>query len=131
MINFMKTVFMRHPIIRYLSVGGFNTLMSLAIYYSLLKLGLNYLLASAITNIFGVLEGFLLNAIIVFKHKVILSSLLKYSSVYVISFILNLILMYIWVDCLFVSKLIAPILTLAIITILNYFLVKRFVFIRV
>ena len=128
MFNFLHRIFSKYPGVRYLCIGGFNTLMSLLVYYFLLLLHFNYLYASAITNVFGILEGFYLNSLIVFKHKAKLSGLLKYTSVYAISFILNLVLMYFWVDCLHISKFLAPIITIIILTVINYFLVKKFVF---
>jgi putative flippase GtrA len=116
MLKLSLNIFNRYPILRYLFVGGFNTIMSLLVYYILVYFGANYLLATAITSIFGVIEGFILNSLIVFKHKVRWSGLLKYGLVYGLSFVLSLGIMFILVD------------TLAI-TIINYCLIKRFVFV--
>lgn len=128
MIKFALNIFNKHQAIRYLFAGGLNTVISLLLYYGLLKLHVNYLVATSIANVFGVIEGFLLNAILVFKHKVKLSGLIKYSSVYGISFVNNLAIMYVFVELLYVSKWLAPIPTTIICTLLNYWMVKRFVF---
>lgn len=128
MLTYTFNLFERYPILRYLFIGGFNTLMSLLVYYALIYFNINYLLASAVTNIFGVVEGFVLNSLIVFRHKIKWSGLFKYSSVYGLSFIISLLLMYILVDTSHVSKFIAPIINTGVITVINYYLVKRFVF---
>lgn len=104
--------------------------MSLLVYYSLLLIHINYLLATSITNIFGIIEGFLLNSYIVFGHKPKFSGLMKYSTVYAVSFVLNFGIMYVFVDLIHMSPFWAPYPTIAIQTLLNYFLIKRFVFIK-
>lgn len=128
MINKLIQIFNKHHILRYLVIGGFNTCACLLVYYILLQLNVHYLVASSITNVFGVLEGYILNSILVFKNKVKFTGLLRYSTVYTIGFINNLILMYIFVDIANLGKFIAQVLTIAIATILNYWMVKRFVF---
>ncbi|MEN9945691.1 MAG: GtrA-like protein [Pseudomonadota bacterium] len=50
---------------RYLIVGGSNTLLSLALYYVMLKLGVNYLLANTICFIIGFVVSYSLNTLIV------------------------------------------------------------------
>ena len=104
--------------------------MSLLVYYGLLLVHINYLLATSITNIFGIIEGFLLNSYIVFGHKPKFSGLMKYSTVYAVSFVLNFGIMYVFVDLIHMSPFWAPYPTIAIQTLLNYFLIKRFVFIK-
>ncbi len=128
MINYMRSLFDRHHVLRYLIMGGFNTLVCLAVYYGLLKLRVNYLVDTSITNIVGVLEGFMLNALFVFRQKIVFSGLFKYSAVYGIGFINNLALMYIFVDLLHVSAWIAPLPTIIICTVINYWMVRHFVF---
>jgi putative flippase GtrA len=128
MINFISNQFKKHPAIRFLFIGGFNTMLCLIVYYLLLKLNLHYLVASSITNIFGILNGFLLNSILVFKHRAKLSRLLRYLFVYAISFLLNIFIMYVFVGVLYLPKFISQIITIAILAIFNYQLIKRVVF---
>ena len=119
---------LKKPFIIYLFTGGLNTLISLGIYSLMLKLGVNYLLSSSVTYVFGIIEGYILSSLFVFKHKIKLFGLIKYSGVYGISFILNFILIYLTVSFLGMNKIIAQIIVTAILTILNYTLIKILVF---
>ena len=79
-------------------------------------------------NVFGVIEGFLLNSYIVFGQKPKFSTLFKYSTIYAISFVLNLIIMNILVGFMGVSKYLALYPAIVLVTIINYFLIKKFLF---
>ncbi|MCC2644754.1 MAG: hypothetical protein K0R94_532 [Burkholderiales bacterium] len=112
----------------FLFIGGFNTVMGLILYSFLLYLGLHYLLASTATFIFGVLEGYILNSILVFKEKPQFKSLLRFTLVYFISLALNLFMMYVFVDMLHTDKLLAQIITCFILAGVNFYLIKMFVY---
>jgi putative flippase GtrA len=127
-MNKILNLFSRNKFIGYLLVGSFNTVMGFIIYAVLLRLELHYLLASAATFVFGVLEGYALNSFLVFKEKPRFQSLFKFVLVYCISLTLNLIMMYILVDFLHVGKLTAQVITCAVLAIVNYYLIKIFVY---
>ena len=113
----------------FLFIGGFNTLVCMLVFWLFSdKLKFNYLLSSGIMNIFGIIEGYILNAKFLYKTKLKFKELLKYFNVYAIAFILNLLLMYLFVSILGVQKICAQILTTGILTLLNYQIVKLFVF---
>ena len=114
--------------IKFLAIGSFNTLLCLLLFKWLLSFNINYLLASAIMNLFGILEGYILNAKLLYKTNLVLHELLKYFNVYAVAFTVNLLLMYALVSWLDLPKFSAQILTTAILTIINYQLVKLFVF---
>ena len=124
----LSKIFIKYPLVRYLFVGGLNTVISILLYNILLFFKMNYLLATAITNVFGVIEGFLLNSYIVFGQKPKFSTLFKYSTIYAISFVLNLIIMNILVGFMGVSKYLALYPAIVLVTIINYFLIKKFLF---
>ena len=71
-----------HRIIIYLLIGGANTLINLLIFYIFLQFGINYLIANVFCFIIGVLLGYILNTLIVFKNKLHFAALLRYSTVY-------------------------------------------------
>lgn len=121
-------MYRKNPFFIYLFTGGLNTLISLLVYSLMLKLGVNYLLSSSVTYVFGIIEGYIFSSVFVFKHKIRLSGLIKYSGVYGISFILNFILIYLTVSFLGMNKIIAQVIVTAILTILNYTLIKVLVF---
>ena len=79
-------------------------------------------------NIFGIIEGYILNAKLLYKLKLRFRELFKYFNVYAIAFILNLVFMFCFVSFWNMPKLPAQILTTGILTILNYQLIKLFVF---
>lgn len=108
-------------------VGLSNTFISLAIYYVLIYLNINYILANTIGFIISVLNSYYWNNKFVFKKSQSgnLKPLLKTFMSYGATFILSTILLFIMVDYLNISKLIAPILNLVITIPLN-FLLNRF-----
>lgn len=112
----------------YLFTGGMNTVISLLLFALMIRVGINYLLASCITYVFGIIEGYIFSALWVFKHKIKFSGLFKYSGVYAIAFVINLVLMYLAVEVLLLHKILAQIIVTGILTIANYQLVKIFVF---
>jgi|SRR6185437_10329414 len=114
--------------IGFLFVGSFNTVMALVVYAVLLWTGLHYLLASAATFVFGVLEGYTLNSFLVFKEKPRFKSLLRFALVYCISLALNLLMMYVLVEWLHTGKLIAQIITCVVLAGINFYLIKVFVY---
>jgi putative flippase GtrA len=117
-------------IIKYLMVGGTNTLISIVLYYLLLKIGVFYLLANTICFIIGVILGYSLNSMFVFNAKINFRGLKKYIFVYSASLGLNLLFLSFLVTILNFDKMLAQIITIAIVTIVNYLIIKRFVFHR-
>ena len=126
--NLLINIFNRFRGIRFLVIGTTNSVICFFLYAGLLKLHLYYLLASLLTFITGVLFGFMLNSLVVFKHKPHFIKLTKYFGLYCITCILNLSIMYLFVDILSLNKLLAQIFTMGIIAVLNYYLIKIFVF---
>lgn len=114
--------------IKFLLIGGSNTVICMILFWGLNKIGFNYLLSSALMNIFGIIEGYILNAKLLYKTNLKLKELFKYFNVYAVAFVLNLIMMYVFVSCMHIQKLLAQILTTGILTIINYQIVKLFVF---
>ncbi len=127
-MNKILNLLSSNKFVGFLFIGSFNTVMGLVVYAVLLKFGLHYLLASAATFVFGVLEGYALNSFLVFKEKPKFKSLLKFALVYSISLVLNLFLMYVLVDGLHAGKLIAQIITCGVLAVVNFYLIKIFVY---
>lgn len=102
--------------------------MSLCLYWFLVKMGINYIFASSISYVFGVIEGYVLHSIFVFKKTLAIKAFCKYSSVYIVSFFVNIIFLYVLVDIFHINKFVSPVICSAIITIVNYIMIKIFVF---
>lgn len=124
----MKILKPHHKFIHYLFFGGLNTAITFILYALLIKIGVSYLLASSISYIFGIGEGFLFNAWFVFKHKPQLSKLTKYSLVYVVSYVINICLLYVFVRYCHLPKIEAQLIVTLIVTLVNFKLIKSAVF---
>ena len=110
-------------------VGCINTFSSWVFYYPLLFLGLDYRICTTIAYILSSIIGYILNKKWVFKKNVYDSnSVLKYYIVYGSSYIINMAAMYLWVDVLNLSDLIAPVLTLFITVPYNFIFSRLWVF---
>ena len=110
-------------------VGVINTVSSWIFYYSLLFFSVHYIIATTIAYVLSSIIGFTLNKIWVFKSKnKVSSSLIKYIITYGSSYLLNIGLMYTFVDILKISDKIAPILVLFFTIPYNYVFSKIWVF---
>ncbi|MBW9157001.1 GtrA family protein [Clostridium tagluense] len=111
-------------------VGASNTLISFIIYYALVYLNVNYIIANVVGYIISSVWGYILNKKWVFKESTekTSKSVIKYYIVYGSSFFINILCMYIFVDALNISKIIAPILTIAITVSYNFIFNKVWAF---
>lgn len=127
-INFNIPKSLNSRFFKFLVSGGLNTLICLLLYWVLIKFNVNYILASTLMFIFGVVEGYILSAIFVFKHKINLAHLAKYTLVYLSSYAVNIIVLTGLVELIGFSHFMAQVVTSAVVAVLNFFLVKVFVF---
>lgn len=119
-------------------VGVSNTFVHLAIYYILLFLNINYIVANSLGFIISVLNAYFWNNKFVFNKKeeknekdTIKTTLKKLAKVYVsytFTFILSNILIYVWVDLLHISDKIAPIINSIITIPINFLMNKLWAF---
>ena len=110
-------------------VGGVNTLTSLSIYYVLVFINLNYMVATIAGYLGSSIIGYMLNRNWVFRVSInTKNSLIRYYLIYGISFIINISCMYMWIDICHLSEYIAPILTLCVTVPFNYFFSKLWIF---
>ena len=116
--------------VRFCIVGASNTAISLIIYYILIALNINYLIAISAGYILSSITGYFLSKIWVFKkgQSRIANSIFKYYILYGSALILNLICMHLFVQGLNIPNTVAPIITIVITTIYNFFLSKYWVF---
>jgi len=107
-------------------VGIINTLLFFCVYYSLSYFGVHYILANLAGFILGTLNAYYWNIKYVFKAKgYSIRSLFKVYVSYGFTLTLQTGLLYILVDLIVISHLIAPIITL-LITIPTNFLLNKF-----
>jgi putative flippase GtrA len=109
------------------TVGVSNTLIALAVYYTLIFAGLHYLLANIVAFAISVCNAYFWNSRFVFKQesrdgpRMFLKTLASYGS----TALLGTALLFLLVDILLVSQWIAPLVSLCI-TIPTNFLLNKF-----
>lgn len=116
--------------IKYIFFGGLNTLITFGLYVLLIKIEVNYIFASSICYLIGIIEGYILNACFVFASKIKFSGLSKYSLVYVVSYFINILILLCFVSILGEDKILSQAIATVIVTLLNFKLVKWLVFNR-
>ena len=112
-------------------VGISNTLLALAIYYALvLGVGLHYILSNTIAFAISVLNAYYWNSKYVFRqspeNKV--AQMAKVYASYGITFLVSTGLLFLMVDVLGMSEVVAPIINLSITVPLNFMLNKFWAF---
>lgn len=111
-------------------VGVSNTLISLGVYYLLYFMGVNYLIANTMGFIISVLNSYYWNNRYVFKktQKGHLKPLIKTFMSYGLTFILSTGLLFLMVNYLGISKVVAPIIAIIITIPINFFMNKLWAF---
>lgn len=111
-------------------VGCSNTVISLAIYYILLYFNVNYIIANVVGFVVSVLNAYFWNNKYVFKNNNnnTKSKLFKTYLAYGITFILSNTLLYLQVEMLNISEIVAPIICLFVTIPLNFILNKFWTF---
>lgn len=119
---------MHWQFIKFCIVGITNTTISLVAYYLLLKLGVQYLLASTIAYCAGLLNGYIFSSSFVFKQKRNVKQALKFLGVYLSSLLINLLILYVLVDVFGISEFIAQVMVTIFNVFYNYFLNRFWTF---
>lgn len=115
--------------IKFSIVGFSNLFISLAVYYVLIFLSINYQIANTVGFLVATFNSYFWNKLWVFKNnKNKISDIIKFYIVCLLSWLLSTILLYIWIQKLGISDKIAPIVNLFITTPLNYLMNKLWVF---
>ena len=114
--------------IRYILVGGWNTLFSLGLFilvYTWLQGSFHYIAIAVICHIFSVMQSFITFKYFVFKTKGNwLREYIKINITYVGALLCSLLLLYIFCDIYKFDPRIASIINAFIIAFLSYFLHK-------
>lgn len=111
-------------------VGLSNTGLSLAIYYTLISLNVNYIIANVIAFLLSVLNAYYWNNRFVFskKAKGHLKPLIRVYLSYGFTFLLGTVLLFIMVRYMDISKYIAPLINLVITVPINFLVNKLWAF---
>lgn len=107
--------------IRFIFVGGINTIVGYGSYAILLFISVDYILANFLSTIIGVINSYIWNKLFTFKsYRRSLKELFRFILVYAVNYLLNLVLLVICVDHLLIDKYISGIICLFVTTIISY-----------
>ena len=125
MIDLIKTIWSIR-FVRFLFVGGLNTLFSYVIYAILILLNVHYTLATLISTILGIIFNFFTTGSIVFRNRK-LSLMLRFFLVYGFTYLVNILLLSFF-ETKQVDMLIAGAIVTLPVALLSYFLNAKLVF---
>lgn len=118
-------------IINYLIFGGLTTLISIITYALFAKLfHIDYLISNVLSWIISVLFAYITNKIFVFesKSKKNIKEITIFFFFRVVSLIMEMVILYIFVDMLHIDDLVTKIIAQIIVIVANYIFSKVFVF---
>ncbi|NQX60251.1 GtrA family protein [Paenibacillus qinlingensis] len=113
---------MRSQTIKFLIVGVLNTIVGYIVYFLCLRsFDLNYMFSLLIAHTLGVVHSYLWNSKWTFKSgSHTYKNLVKFMGVYVCSFLINLLLLYIMVNYLRINPLFSQVVALFITTVVSF-----------
>jgi putative flippase GtrA len=114
------------PFLRFLVVGGVNTVFGYGVFALLILLGLHYVIAALLATICGVLFNFKTTGTIVFRNKDN-RLIFRFFGVYLITYLLNIGLLKIF-DMYGVGSLIAQAIIVLPLAFVSFLLMRKFVF---
>lgn len=123
MINFIKT---HKQFIKFLFVGGINTIFGYSVFAALIFIGLHYSFAVILATILGVLFNFKTTGKIVFNNSRN-ALLIKFIGVYGITCVLNILFLRVFEQIKFNMYYAGAVLVLPM-AVLSFTLNKKFVF---
>ncbi|HGS9636054.1 TPA: GtrA family protein [Clostridioides difficile] len=122
--------------ILYLFFGAFTTLVNIVSYLFFTRVILfNFIVANALAWILAVLFAYVTNKFFVFESKRIeikflFKEFLSFVSFRLLSGVVEMLIMYVMIDLLFVNDFIVKVITNIIVIILNYLFSKMIIFVK-
>lgn len=116
--------------LRFAAVGLVNTAASFLVYITLLQFQVFYIFASVIAYITGIGISYLLNTAFVFKSQKRKSTAYKFVAVYLSALLINLSMLYLFVDILGINPVLGQILVTSAVLFYNYVLQSIWTFKR-
>ncbi|XZG70788.1 GtrA family protein [Chitinibacteraceae bacterium HSL-7] len=106
---------------RFVISGLVNTGITYALYLMLTRF-IDYRVSYGIVYVLGIIFSYWMSVAFVFKKKASLASFLKYPSVYIVQFILNILMLHLLVELAGLSKVFSPLLVLVLTIPVSYVL---------
>jgi len=126
--------------IRFLLVGAWNTLFGYAIFFIFLNLFKNffglersaYVLGITFSHIFGIVNSFFFHKFITFrskeKGKEAFKEFLKFFNSYLLTFLINLVLIFFLVELILLDPVYAGAISIPICVVVTFFLLSNYSF---
>jgi putative flippase GtrA len=92
-LHMLLMKFMNKDFVKFLFVGGFNTLVTYVIYLFFLMY-FQYNIAYGIAYVVGILSSYLMNSLIVFKEKLSIKKIIQFPFVYLFQYLVSIFLLY-------------------------------------
>lgn len=107
---------------RFIFVGILNTIVGYGAYFILLYLNMYYILALLISSVIGIAHSFIWNKKWTFKSKGdVRKESIRFISVYGIAFLINIVILALFVEKLMLDPKIGQIFALCIVTLISFF----------
>lgn len=120
-MKLLDTIF-KKQIYRFVAVGILNTFVGVGAYFILLDLNIYYLFSSLIAHIIGVTNSFIWNKKWTFKSNGnLLNEFFKFNLVYAVIFVVNLVLLVLFVEKFRFNPKIAGVFALGICAMISFF----------
>jgi putative flippase GtrA len=108
-------------ITRFGIVGVLNTIVGYGVYWMLIEMNINYILALPISSIIGIIHSYCWNKFWTFKSKQkSINEAIRFVAVYGITFIINLGLLTFMVEVLGLDKQVSGFISLLIVSLLSF-----------
>ena len=120
--------------ILYLFFGVLSTIVNIGTYFVCSKImGINFLISNAIAWLFAVLFAYVTNKFFVFESnniniKFLLKECMSFMSCRITSGLIEMALMYIMIDLMFINDMVVKIITNIVVVILNFIFSKLIIF---
>ncbi|MGO1042823.1 GtrA family protein [Clostridioides difficile] len=128
-------IFKKHKeTILYLFFGAFTTLVNIVSYLFFTRIiSFNFMVANALAWILAVLFAYVTNKFFVFESrkieiKFLFKEFLSFVSFRLLSGIIEMVIMYVMIDLLFVNDIIVKVFTNVVVIVLNYLFSKIIIF---
>ena len=120
--------------ILYLFFGAFTTLVNIVSYLFFTRvISFNFMVANALAWILAVLFAYVTNKFFVFESKrieirFVFKEFLSFVSFRLLSGVVEMLIMYVMIDLLFVNDVIVKVFTNIVVIVLNYLFCKMIIF---
>ena len=132
MLNKLLNLYKKYKgIINYLIFGGLTTLLSIITYALFSKVfNIDYLISNVLSWVLAVLFAYITNKLFVFesKSKKNIKEITSFFFFRIISLVMEMVILYIFVDMLYIDDLVTKIIAQVIVIVANYVFSKVFVF---